>query len=76
MPLLRLSVGGYALAWLVGFVLVFLPAGVGAREVVLAAALAPALGTGGVLVVVLLSRVLVTAGDLLSAGLAHLARPR
>lgn len=73
MQLARLSVGGYALAWVVGFVLVFLPAGVGAREVVLAMAMAPVLDPGGVLVVVLLSRVLVTAGDLLSAALAHLA---
>lgn len=72
MPLLRLSVGGYALAWVVGFVLVFLPAGVGAREAVLALALAPALGTGGALVVVLLCRVLLTVADLGAAGLALL----
>ncbi|SOC55983.1 lysylphosphatidylglycerol synthase domain-containing protein [Ornithinimicrobium cerasi] len=70
MPLLRLSVGGYALAWVVGFVLVFLPAGVGAREAMLALAMAPVLGTGGILVVVLLSRVLLTVADLASAGLA------
>ncbi|MFK5635022.1 lysylphosphatidylglycerol synthase domain-containing protein [Ornithinimicrobium sp. LYQ103] len=70
--LLRVSVGGYALAWIVGFVLVFLPAGVGAREAVLALALAPVLDTGAVLVVVLLSRVLVTLADLAAAGLALL----
>jgi hypothetical protein len=73
MELLRLSVGGYALAWVVGFVLVVLPAGVGAREAVLALALAPVLDAGGVLVVVLLSRVLVTLADLAAAGLALLA---
>lgn len=73
MELLRLSVGGYALAWVVGFVLVVLPAGVGAREAVLALALAPVLDTGGVLVVVLLSRVLVTLADLAAALLALLA---
>lgn len=73
---LRLAVGGYALAWIVGFVLVFLPAGVGAREGVLALAMAPVLDTGGVLVVVLLSRVLVTAGDLLAAGVAALLARR
>ncbi|TQM97713.1 hypothetical protein FB476_2636 [Ornithinimicrobium humiphilum] len=71
--LLRLTTGGYALAWLVGTALVFLPAGVGARETVLALALAPVLDAGGILVVVLLSRVLVTAGDLLAAGGALLA---
>lgn len=76
MPLLRLSVGGYALAWIVGFVLVFLPAGVGAREAVLALVLAPALGTGGALVVVLLSRVLLTVADLGAAGLALLLAGR
>ncbi len=77
--LMQLSLGGYALAWVVGTALVFLPAGVGAREAVLALALAPALGAGGILVVVLLSRVLLTAGDLLAAGgglaLARLAPP-
>lgn len=78
--LVRLSLGGYALAWLVGTALVFLPAGVGAREAMLALALAPVLGTGGILVVVLLSRVLLTAADLLAAGaglaVARLSPPR
>lgn len=76
LPLLRLSLGGYALAWVVGFVLVFLPAGVGARETVLGLALAPVLGTGGILVVVLLCRVLLTVADLGAAGLALLAARR
>ena len=66
----RLSMGGYAAAWIVGSALFFLPAGVGAREAVLGLALAPVLDAGGILVVVLLSRVLVTAGDLIGAGLA------
>lgn len=70
MTLLRLSVGGYAAAWIVGSALFFLPAGVGAREAVLGLALSPVLDPGGILVVVLLSRVLVTAGDLAGAGLA------
>ncbi|GGK82781.1 lysylphosphatidylglycerol synthase domain-containing protein [Ornithinimicrobium pekingense] len=70
MTSLRLAVGGYAAAWIVGSVLFFLPAGVGAREAVLGLALSPVLDPGGVLVVVLLSRVLVTAGDLAGAGVA------
>lgn len=70
MTLLRLSVGGYAAAWIVGSALFFLPAGVGAREAVLGLALSPVLDPGAILVVVLLSRVLVTAGDLAGAGLA------
>lgn len=73
---LRLAVGGYAAAWIVGSVLFFLPAGVGAREAVLALMLSPVLDPGGVIVVVLLSRVLVTAGDLVGAGWAlMIARP-
>jgi glycosyltransferase 2 family protein len=72
MTTLRLSVGGYAAAWIVGSALFFLPAGVGAREAVLALVLSPVLDPGGVLVVVLLSRVLVTAGDLAGAGFALL----
>lgn len=74
LPLLRISLGGYALAWLVGTVLVFLPAGVGAREAVLALVLAPVLDAGAVLVVVLLSRVLLTLADLLAAGGAMLVQ--
>ena len=70
MTTLRLAMGGYAAAWIVGSVLFFLPAGVGAREGVLALMLSPVLDPGGVIVVVLLSRVLVTAGDLVGAGWA------
>ena len=62
--------GGFSAAEMVIPVLVFLPAGVGAREAMLALAMAPVLGTGGILVVVLLSRVLLTVADLASAGLA------
>jgi uncharacterized membrane protein YbhN (UPF0104 family) len=64
-----LAVGGYALAWAVGFVVVIAPAGAGAREVVLAAVLSTVLDRGALLVVVLLSRVLFTAVDLVLAGL-------
>ncbi len=63
-----LATGGYALAWAVGFVVVVAPAGAGARELVLAAVLAPVLGPGAVVVVVLLSRVLFTLADLGLAG--------
>lgn len=60
-----LSVGGYALAWTVGFLVVVVPAGVGVREAVLAAVLAGQLDTGGVVVTILLARVLMTVADLL-----------
>jgi glycosyltransferase 2 family protein len=63
-----LAVGGYALAWAIGLVVVVAPAGAGAREVALAAVLSPVLDRGSVVVVVLLSRVLFTAADLTLAG--------
>ncbi len=66
-----LSLGGYALAWAVGLIVVIAPAGAGAREVALAAALASVLDGGAVLVVVLLSRVLFTAVDLIAAAAGY-----
>lgn len=63
-----LALGGYALAWVVGFVVVFVPAGAGAREAVLLAVLSGSLGHGAVLAVVLVSRVLLTVVDLVAAG--------
>jgi uncharacterized membrane protein YbhN (UPF0104 family) len=69
-----LLIGGYALAWAVGFVVIIAPAGAGAREVALAAVLAPTLDrSGAVVVVVLLSRVLFTVVDLGAAGAGLLA---
>ncbi|QZN87600.1 flippase-like domain-containing protein [Cellulomonas sp. C5510] len=61
--------GAYALAWVVGFVVVVVPAGLGAREVVLVALLAGvAPDAGAVIVVVLLARVAQTLADFLLAG--------
>ncbi|WOF24177.1 lysylphosphatidylglycerol synthase domain-containing protein [Microbacterium betulae] len=62
------STGGYALAWVAGFVVVFAPAGAGVREVVLAAALAGALPAAAAVALVLVSRVLLTVVDLCLAG--------
>lgn len=64
--------GGYALAWSLGFLFVPAPAGVGVREVVLAAVLSTVLDHGGVLVVVLISRAIMTVVDV---GLAGIAAP-
>ena len=64
---LALAVGGYALAWLVGFLVVLAPAGAGARELVLGAVVALATGSGAAAVVVLGSRVLLTVADLVLA---------
>jgi glycosyltransferase 2 family protein len=64
-----LCLGGYALAWGLGFAAVVAPAGAGAREATLALALSPVLSPGPALVVVLVSRVLLTVADLSLAGL-------
>jgi uncharacterized membrane protein YbhN (UPF0104 family) len=74
---LALTVGGYALAWAFGLIVVVAPAGAGAREVALAALLSPVLDAGEVVVVVLLSRVLFTGSDLALAGLGlTVGKPR
>ena len=67
---LLLATGGYAFAWSVGFLVVFVPVGVGVREILLVATLSPAIGTGGATAVALVSRALTTAGDLITAAAA------
>ncbi|WP_460435301.1 lysylphosphatidylglycerol synthase domain-containing protein, partial [Angustibacter speluncae] len=73
--LTALAVGGMALAWVAGFVVLVVPAGLGVREVVLAVALAGAATRADVLVVVLLSRVLMTVVDA-ATGLVALVAAR
>ena len=68
-----LAVGGFAFAWCVGFLVVFAPAGAVIREVVLVALLGPMLGVSAATAVALMSRVLMTAGDLITAGVAALS---
>lgn len=65
-----LAVGGYCLAWAIGFLVVIAPAGAGAREAALAAVMSPVLDRGGLVVLVLLSRLLLTVADLALAGVA------
>jgi glycosyltransferase 2 family protein len=68
-----LLIGGYGLAWAVGFIVIIAPAGAGAREVALAAVLVAVVDrSGAVVVVVLLSRVLFTLVDLGAAGIGLL----
>ncbi|HEX3784074.1 MAG TPA: lysylphosphatidylglycerol synthase domain-containing protein [Pseudonocardiaceae bacterium] len=72
-----LAVGGFALAWSVGFVVVLAPAGAGVRDVLLVAILGTVLGVADATAVALVSRLLMTAGDLLAAAVAaFLARQR
>lgn len=60
-------VGGYALAWVAGFLVVITPAGAGIRELVLAACLLGTVDQGAIVAIVLLSRVLLTVVDLVLA---------
>lgn len=74
---LALAVAGYALAWTAGFLVVVVPAGLGVREAALALMLSTYLEPGPVLVVVLLSRIAMTAADVvLGVGGAVAARGR
>ena len=74
-----LAVGGYCLAWAIGFLVVVAPAGAGAREAALAAVMSPVLDRGSLVVLVLVSRLLLTVADLglagLGAGLADRRTP-
>jgi uncharacterized membrane protein YbhN (UPF0104 family) len=74
--LLLLSVGGFALAWVVGLLVVVAPAGAGARELVLALLFAAVLTPGAAVLAALLSRVVLTIIDLALAGLAVLISVR
>jgi uncharacterized membrane protein YbhN (UPF0104 family) len=67
-----LSVGTTSLAWAAGFLFVIAPAGAGVRELALVVGLSPVLDTPAALAVAVLSRVLVTLGDLV-CGAAALA---
>ena len=64
------AIGAFALAWVVGFLVVLAPAGAGVREAVLVLALSPVLPAAAALLVALVSRLLLTTIDLVLAGLA------
>ncbi|MCA1722204.1 MAG: UPF0104 family protein, partial [Actinobacteria bacterium] len=74
LPLLAL--GGYALAWTVGFLFLLAPAGALIRETVLVLALAPVLDRPGATAVAVVSRGVMTLADLLWGGAGALLRPR
>lgn len=71
-----LAIGSFALAWVVGFVVVVAPAGAGAREAALVVGLSPILKPGAALLVALISRLLLTVADLLLALIAVLSARR
>ncbi|MEV0967391.1 lysylphosphatidylglycerol synthase transmembrane domain-containing protein [Microtetraspora glauca] len=71
-----LSVGAFALAWCLGFIVVIAPAGVGVREVAMVAALAPVLSQDTAIAATLCSRLIVSVGDLVCAALAGISARR
>jgi uncharacterized membrane protein YbhN (UPF0104 family) len=66
---LLLAIGGYALACSVALVLVVFPNGIGPREVILIAALAPVLDRPAALALALLARLATTISDLAWGGI-------
>jgi Lysylphosphatidylglycerol synthase TM region len=54
------AIGAFTLAYILGWLALFAPGGVGVRELVLIGLLAPALGSGAALAVTIASRVLLT----------------
>lgn len=76
LPLLLLSTGAFAGAWSIGFLLVIAPAGAGAREAALILLLGSGMSGPQATVVAVVSRLLMTAGDLAWGGVAALAAPK
>jgi glycosyltransferase 2 family protein len=74
--LLLQAIGAFAAAWCVGFLIVFAPAGGGARELALVLLLQPTVPTASAWVVALVSRLLFTVGDLGWGGAALVAERR
>jgi uncharacterized membrane protein YbhN (UPF0104 family) len=70
------STGAFALAWVVGFLVVIAPAGTGPREAALVLGLAPVLDSSDALLVALVSRVVMVVADAGAAGVATLAGRR
>ncbi len=64
------SVGGFALSWVAGYLAVFAPAGAGVREAVMVAILGTQTKTSVALAVALITRALTVAADALTGGLA------
>ena len=67
---LPLSIGAFALAWTLGFLVVLAPAGLGVREAALVVGLSPVLTKEEALLVAVVSRALMSLGDAVWAGVA------
>lgn len=73
---LPLSIGAFALAWTLGFLVVVAPAGAGVREAALVVGLSPVLSKEEALLVALVSRALMSLGDAGWAAVAVVAARR
>jgi uncharacterized membrane protein YbhN (UPF0104 family) len=69
-------VGGWVLAWLVGFVIVIAPGGIGPREAALVVVWGPMIGVPEALAIAVVMRVELALVDALGAGVAALIRRR
>jgi hypothetical protein len=68
--LVILAIGAFAASWLAGFLFVLAPAGAGVRETVLVAVLATSMSSAVGLTVALISRLMMTLGDVIVGGIA------
>jgi glycosyltransferase 2 family protein len=71
---LPVAIGGYALAWAAGTIIVVAPGGLGARELALIAVLAPVMPRGEALAVALVTRATMTFADLAWGGAGRAVR--
>lgn len=77
LSLLTASIGGFSTAWVVGFLAIFVPAGVGVREVIIAGFMAPLLVNGAAaLTAVVLSRFIIIVAEALLLCLVPILRLR
>lgn len=74
--LFPVTVGAYAVAWLVGFVVVIAPAGIGPREGILILLLGSVAGGSAPLALAVISRVFMTIGDVVLAGVGAVLAAR
>ncbi|WP_412163949.1 lysylphosphatidylglycerol synthase transmembrane domain-containing protein [Curtobacterium flaccumfaciens] len=74
--LFPVAVGAYAVAWLVGFVVVIAPAGIGPREGILVLLLGSVAGGSAPFALAVISRVFMTIGDVVLAGIGALLAAR
>ncbi|PCN49280.1 hypothetical protein Csp2054_03630 [Curtobacterium sp. 'Ferrero'] len=74
--LFPVAVGAYAVAWLVGFLVVIAPAGIGPREAVLVLLLGAVAGGSAPLALAVISRAFMTLGDVVLAGVGAVLAAR